>query len=116
MLGFAFGCVYYLTRTLDPGCFAVNTSRVETHDADLMYFSFVTLATLGYGDITPVARITRVLAVLEAIAGTLYMAVFMARLVSLAGGETAPASAPDKEIIPDRDSATQKPLNRASGV
>ena len=52
-----------------------------------MYFSFVTLATLGYGDITPVAKAPRVLAELEAIDGTLYMAIFMARLVSLAGSE-----------------------------
>jgi hypothetical protein len=51
-----------------------------------MYFSFVTLATLGYGDITPVARFSRALAELEAVAGTLYMAVFMARLVSMAAG------------------------------
>ena len=50
-----------------------------------MYFSFVTLATLGYGDITPVARFSRALSQLEALAGTLYMAVFMARLVSMAG-------------------------------
>jgi hypothetical protein len=49
-----------------------------------MYFSFVTLATLGYGDITPVARFSRVVSQLEALAGTLYMAVFMARLVSMA--------------------------------
>ena len=44
-----------------------------------MYFSFVTLATLGYGDITPVAKAPRALVELEALAGTLYMAIFMAR-------------------------------------
>jgi len=48
-----------------------------------MYFSFVTLATLGYGDITPVARFARSLSTLEAVTGSLYIAVFMARLVSL---------------------------------
>ena len=48
-----------------------------------MYFSFVTLATLGYGDIIPRTNASRSLAVLEAFAGMLYIAVFMARLVSL---------------------------------
>ena len=57
-----------------------------------MYFSFVTLATLGYGDITPVAKVSRALAELEALAGMLYIAVFMARLVSLAGGPVSLAT------------------------
>jgi hypothetical protein len=95
MLGFAFGCIYYLIAMLEPGCFAVNTARLNASDPDLMYFSFVTLATLGYGDITPVAKAPRALAQLEALAGTLYMAVFMARLVSLAGGGGPPAEAAD---------------------
>ena len=86
MLGFAFGCIYYLVGMLDPNCFAVNSAKLDSRDPDLMYFSFVTLATLGYGDITPVAKVSRALAELEALAGMLYMAVFMARLVSLAGG------------------------------
>ena len=46
-----------------------------------IYFSFVTLATLGYGDIVPNSDLTRGLAVLEAVAGQLYVAVIVARLV-----------------------------------
>jgi hypothetical protein len=88
MLGFAFGCIYSLIEMLEPGCFAVNTARLPAGSPDLMYFSFVTLATLGYGDITPVAKVSRALVELEAVAGMLYIAVFMARLVSMAG--TAP--------------------------
>jgi hypothetical protein len=98
MLGFAFGCIYYLIRMLDPGCFAVNTAKLDASgEPDLMYFSFVTLATLGYGDITPVARFTRALSELEALAGTLYMAVFMARLVSMVGGTPQAIAAADTE-------------------
>ena len=48
-----------------------------------MYFSFVTLTTVGYGDISPVARAARSLAMLEALIGQLYPAVILARLVSL---------------------------------
>lgn len=84
MLGFAFGCIYYLLNILNPEAFAVNNLKLAgTGPPDLMYFSFVTLATLGYGDITPVARTARALAELEALAGMLYIAIFMARLVSL---------------------------------
>jgi len=50
---------------------------------DGIYFSFVTLATLGYGDITPMTPIARGLAVFEAVFGQLYLAVMVARLVSL---------------------------------
>ena len=84
MLGFAFGAIFYLINILDSNSFATNTGPVSRQDTpDLMYFSFVTLATLGYGDITPRTNIARCLAEVEATAGMMYMAVFMARLVSM---------------------------------
>ncbi|MGR9037551.1 MAG: ion channel, partial [Gammaproteobacteria bacterium] len=49
----------------------------------LLYFSFVTLASLGYGDITPLAPLARTLAYLEAIGGQLYIAIMLAGLVGL---------------------------------
>jgi voltage-gated potassium channel Kch len=49
----------------------------------LYYFSFVTLTTVGYGDILPVAPVARALATLEALVGQLYPAILIARLVSL---------------------------------
>jgi len=97
MLGFAFGCIYYLAGILDSGSFVLNAARQDgSGRLDLMYFSFITLATLGYGDITPVTRVARVATELEALSGTLYMAVFMARLVALAGGPAAPAALSNK--------------------
>jgi hypothetical protein len=84
MLGFAFGAVFYLLNILAPNSFAANVPLASPGDKpDLMYFSFVTLATLGYGDITPRTNIARSLAILEALAGMLYIAIFMARLVSM---------------------------------
>ena len=47
------------------------------------YFSFITLSTVGYGDITPVSRIARWLAAMEAMTGLLYVTVLIARLVAL---------------------------------
>ena len=55
----------------------------EHHMATLVYFSYVTLATLGYGDVSPVSGPARSLAVLEALVGQLYLAILIARLVSL---------------------------------
>ena len=50
---------------------------------DFMYYSFVTLTTLGYGDITPLTQTTRSLAILEAITGVFYTTVLVARLVGV---------------------------------
>ena len=48
-----------------------------------LYYSFITLSTVGYGDITPVANAAKMLAAAEAITGVLYVAVLIARLVSI---------------------------------
>ena len=48
-----------------------------------MYFSFVTLTTVGYGDMLPVHPVARSLAMLEAVTGSLDLAILVARLVSL---------------------------------
>jgi len=50
---------------------------------DCFYFSFVTLTTLGYGDITPVSKVAKMLAVLEGVIGQLYITMLVARLVGL---------------------------------
>ena len=49
----------------------------------MIYFSFVTMTTLGYGDIMPVSRMAKNLALLEAVWGQTYLAVLVARLVGL---------------------------------
>jgi hypothetical protein len=60
------------------------------------YYSFVTLSTLGYGEVTPITRPARSLAALEAIVGQLYLAILIARLVSQhlsSSSDPVPASA-----------------------
>ena len=86
LAGHFFGLVYLKVEQLRPGSFAIGGVPVQPKQLDLptaIYFSFVTLATLGYGDITPLTPTARGLAVSEAILGQLYLAVLVARLVSL---------------------------------
>jgi hypothetical protein len=68
-----------------------DTQRV---DGDLLYYSLVTLTTVGYGDITPVHGAARSLAVMEALVGQLYPAVLIARLLTLVdlGASDGPSS------------------------
>jgi hypothetical protein len=68
------GSIVVAGETLTPGRFSPTSG---------MYFSFVTLATLGYGDVVPKGEAARGLAILEAVTGQLYLAVMVARLVSL---------------------------------
>jgi voltage-gated potassium channel len=89
LIGLLWGNVFHVLQTLDPGSFSNveegEPANLETPPSQLSalfnYFSFVTLSTLGYGDITPLTRPAKSLAALEAILGQLYLAVLIARLV-----------------------------------
>jgi hypothetical protein len=86
MLGLMWTMAYWLVDQLTPGgAFAFNTitGKQSMKGFNAFYFSFITLSTVGYGDITPVSRIARWLAATEAMTGLLYVAVLIARLVSL---------------------------------
>ena len=82
LLGLIWGVVYAVLGAHSPGAFAGHAGADGTL-TDWVYFSFVTLTTVGYGDITPVATSARSLAMLEALTGQLYPAIIIARLVSL---------------------------------
>jgi len=80
LLGILWSFAYAFLFQLDPDAFrAVDSGGAS----DLFYFSFVTLTTLGYGDITPVSDAAETLAVLEAVVGQLYLAITVARLVGM---------------------------------
>ena len=82
LLGLTWAAAYALVDAIAPGAFA--TARPESiHNRSYLYFSFVTLTTVGYGDMTPVHQAARSLAMLEALTGQLYPAILIARLVTL---------------------------------
>src|SRR5215469_3391344 len=80
LAGICFGLLYWVLEQISHGAFASSGQFSQT---SAIYFSFVTLATLGYGDITPRADIARGLAIVEGVGGQLFLAVLVARLVSL---------------------------------
>lgn len=83
LIGTAFSEMYVALAMLDSGAFSGFDYTLGYGQAvqSLTYYSFVTLTTLGYGDITPLAHYVRVLAYVEAIAGQFYLTILVARLV-----------------------------------
>ena len=82
LIGIVWTFVFYFLELANQGSFALGgTFR---HDiGPFLYYSFVTLASLGYGDIVPLTSPARSLAVLEAVTGQLYLAITIARLVGV---------------------------------
>lgn len=80
LLGLMWAGAYHLIELVQPAAFGGLKSAGPQH---LLYFSFVTLTTVGYGDVTPLHPAARSLAMLEALVGQLYPAILIARLVSL---------------------------------
>lgn len=80
LIGFLWALLYYIVTFFNPHAF--STPAVQD-DISLFYFSFVTLTTVGYGDIHPISKMAMVLSNMEALVGQLYLAIFIARLVGL---------------------------------
>jgi hypothetical protein len=81
LLGLVWAGAYEWVALTDPSAFAGGVSDVE--GPQWIYYSLVTLTTMGYGDITPVHPVARSLAAAEALTGQLYLAILISRLVAL---------------------------------
>jgi Ion channel len=82
LLGIMWFSLYNAIDTLTPGSIVRNVGVTSDPSTDLLYFSLVTLSTVGYGDIVAVHPEVRMLAALESIVGVLYIAIMVAILVS----------------------------------
>jgi hypothetical protein len=80
LAGLLFGVAYWMLERAWPASFS-GAGEVDLPGA--IYFSFVTIASLGYGDVVPVSEPARGLAIVEAVSGQMYMTVLVARLVGL---------------------------------
>ena len=82
--GSLWGILYFLLNVISPGSFAGIVGETWSEQLnEFTYHSFVTLTTLGYGDITPVAPVARTLNYLEAVLGQMYLTVLVAALVGI---------------------------------
>ena len=85
ILGLIWSQAYQFLEALNPGSFSIPNPVPGSEDLALKlnYFSFATLTTVGYGDITALHPFARCLAILEALTGQLFPTILIARLVAL---------------------------------
>lgn len=82
LLGMQWFALYSVIDIVSPGSIHYSASATLDRQTELLYFSLVTLSTIGYGDVVPLHGEVRMLAALEGIAGVLYIAITVALLVS----------------------------------
>jgi len=84
VIGSGFAAVFAIIEWLAPGSF-IASSGAPLHWQHMMYYSYVTLTTLGYGDITPIGFYAQAVASFEAVTGVLYTVILLSRLVGMYG-------------------------------
>jgi hypothetical protein len=97
-IGLTWAYAYYLASQISPGAVQFNTEMAanEIPVERYVYFSFMTLTTVGYGDAIPVHPLTRTLAISEALLGQLYPAILIAGVLGLALAARAQGTTADK--------------------
>lgn len=80
LMGLFWTILYVLLQKFNPAAFDISDSA----KMDYLYYSFVTLSTIGYGDIHPVDKIAKLFSIFEALGGQIFLATFIARLVGIA--------------------------------
>jgi len=92
LLGLLWATLYLAIDAFSPGSIQVGSHPAD-RQTELLYFSLITLSTIGYGDIVPLSGEVRILAALEGVTGVLYIAITVALLVSRF--RNAPSDLPD---------------------
>jgi len=83
LVGLSFGYFYCYYAQLYPMAFTISDITENDKHLDLIYYSFITLTTTGFGDIHPLMKVPRLLAIFETVFGTFYIAVIIGRLVGM---------------------------------
>jgi voltage-gated potassium channel len=100
LLGLLWSYAYRLVLGINPHAFVITVSSIPNEPIvgyKALYFSLITLSTVGYGDIVPVSNVARMLAAMEAMTGTLFIAVLIARLVAIYSSQPPAAGASGPE-------------------
>ena len=87
LIGIFWYLLFMFLLMIDPDSFYIRKFNPEMVSIDMIYFSFTTLTTLGYGDITPVSYTAKMWSITEAMMGVMYLAVMISRVVSLFGSK-----------------------------
>ncbi len=82
LIGLMWASIFAILESLQPGSFQISP-KIQADSFSFGYYSYVTLTTLGYGDITPISTQARSLSITEAISGQIYLATLVARLVAI---------------------------------
>jgi hypothetical protein len=86
LLGLIWTILYLVILVFDQNALkGIEVESWRTLFSEVAYYSFTTLTTLGYGDISPVGHITEFVAYMEAVTGVFYMAIFVSSLINLRG-------------------------------
>jgi hypothetical protein len=80
LLGLLWAAIYLATDAFSPGSIRIGSDPSD-RQTELLYFSLITLSTVGYGDIVPLSGMARILTALEGVTGVLYIATTVAVLV-----------------------------------
>ena len=85
LIGIFWYLLFMFLLMIDPDSFHIRNFNPEMVSIDMIYFSFTTLTTLGYGDITPLSYTAKMWSITEAMMGVMFLAVMISRVVSLFG-------------------------------
>jgi voltage-gated potassium channel Kch len=83
LMALAWSFAYQMIELLGPGSFSLNNHPAALTASEFLYFSLVTITTVGYGDIAPVSPIARAFANLEAVVGQLFLVILVSWLVGM---------------------------------
>lgn len=88
LAAFVFGYIYLCIEYFDPGTMLIQSKKAPPfpevgYFSDMLYYSFTTLLTIGYGDIVPVKQWGETTSILEGIIGQFYIAILVARIVTI---------------------------------
>ena len=101
ILGMFYGVLYQVIDQLTPNHFFGQMQDARAFD--YLYFSFVTLTTLGYGDLTPAGDVGKSIAIIEALNGQLYLVTIVALVVTNLGRERRERSRPTDWMVREED-------------